>query len=459
VSDDVVRGRARRLFSLGTLSTSVGGSYLWELVRRPFRSTSDAETSLLEAHIRNAQRLVEGSTELRGAFTKLVQMLSMRQDILPQEALDVLAAVRSSVPPMPFARVRTVLEDELGGAVEARFAAFDPVAVAAASLGQVHRATLPDGTLVAVKVQYPGIDRSVRQDVQNLKALIRIMTGIARDVLRQDVDTREVARELEARLQEELDYRREAANLDRFRALFADDAEVVVPHVHADYTTARVLTMDWMDGYPIEQIMGPGIDASLKDWAAMKFFRLFFRQLLEFGEMQTDPHPGNYLLTHHPHLVMLDFGSVCVLEPDVRRGYVRLARALAANDDGEIGAAGLALGFVRRDPTTFVRLMRLAAEPLMCDALFDPRDYDVVARATEALQIKLGSEPVQAPGHHVFISRALIGMDGYLRAFGTVRNWHRLFREILDDLPADSGSVDEGVAGLRESGGGEEPPG
>jgi predicted unusual protein kinase regulating ubiquinone biosynthesis (AarF/ABC1/UbiB family) len=156
---------------------------------------------------------------------------------------------------------------------------------------------------------------------------------------------------------------------------------------------------------------------------------------------------------------MLDFGSVCVLDPAVRRGYVRLARALAANDDEEIGAAGITLGFVRHDPTTFVRLMRLAAEPLMRDARFDPRDYDVVARATEALQIKLGSEPLQAPGHHVFISRAMIGMDGYLRAFGTVRNWHRLFREILDALPAAPGSVDEGVAGFQQAGGSEEPTG
>jgi predicted unusual protein kinase regulating ubiquinone biosynthesis (AarF/ABC1/UbiB family) len=150
---DITSGRARRLFSVGSLTSAVGGSYLWQALKRPFQSDERAGDDLLATHIRNAERIVAGSTELRGAFMKLVQMLSMRTDLFPAEALDRLAIVQSSVPPMPWERVRGVLVDELGAGPEERFASFETEAFAAASLGQVHRATLHDGTAVVVKIQ------------------------------------------------------------------------------------------------------------------------------------------------------------------------------------------------------------------------------------------------------------------------------------------------------------------
>jgi predicted unusual protein kinase regulating ubiquinone biosynthesis (AarF/ABC1/UbiB family) len=151
---EITSGRARRLLSVGSLSSTVGGSYLWQVLKRPFQSNERADESLLAAHIRNAERIVSGSSELRGAFMKLVQMLSTRTDLFPSEALERLAVVQSQVPPMPWERVRTVLVEELGGPPEERFASFETEAFAAASLGQVHRATLRDGTAVAVKIQY-----------------------------------------------------------------------------------------------------------------------------------------------------------------------------------------------------------------------------------------------------------------------------------------------------------------
>jgi predicted unusual protein kinase regulating ubiquinone biosynthesis (AarF/ABC1/UbiB family) len=435
---EIREGRARRLWSVGSLSGAIGGSYLWQLVRRPFRSEDDARESLLAAHVRNAERLIAGSSELRGAFTKLVQMLSMRSDLLPAEAIDVLAAARSAVPAMPFERVRGVLEAELHADVETLFTRLDPEAVAAASLGQVHRGVLPDGTDVAVKVQYPGVATSVGQDIQNAKALLRVLARVGREITRRPIDVDEVARELEERLLEELDYHREADNAEAFRTLLADDPEIVVPRVIRSHSAACVLTMTWVEGYPLEHVMAPGMDRRIQDWCAEKLFRLFYRQVLEFGVVQTDPHPGNYRVTHHPKLVMLDFGSVRRLDPEIRRGYVALGRALVDDDIAGIGAAGRQLGFVADDPSTFVDVMRLAAEPLRVDAPTDARDYDVVERATRALEIELDGAPVLAPGHHVFISRALLGLDGYLRAFGTRRNWHRILRELLD-APARDG--------------------
>jgi predicted unusual protein kinase regulating ubiquinone biosynthesis (AarF/ABC1/UbiB family) len=439
---EITAGRARRMLSVGGLTTAMGGSYLWQAIKRPFQSTERQDAALLDTHLRNARRLVERSTELRGAFTKLAQLLSMRNDLFPQEALDVLAAVQSSVPPMPWAKVRAVLKRELGAPPEERFGRIEHTAFAAASLGQVHRAELKSGKPVVVKVQYPGVADTVHQDIENVRALVRVFDGIARDVMRQAVDSAEVVRELEERLVEELDYRREADAMERFRALFADDPEVRIPHAHRRLSTRHVLTMERLEGYPLQDVMAPGVDQGLKDWTALKLFRLLWRQMFEFGLLHADPHPGNYLVTHHPTLGILDFGSVRAFEPEVRLGYLRVARGLLSGDADAVGAASVALGFVGpgQDPAPFVELLRIVCEPILVDRPFDPCDYDVIERGMRIAQITMSNQLYRAPGHQVFFLRALAGLDGYLKAFGTVRNWHRLFREIVAAMPDDRGS-------------------
>jgi len=434
---DITAGRARRMLSVGGLTTSVGGSYLWQVLKRPFQSTTQREATLLDTHIRNARRVVERSKELRGAFMKMAQLLSMRQDLFPAEALEVLSVVQSAVPPMPWAKVRRVLTAELGGPPEERFASIEHEAFAAASLGQVHRAELRGGRPVVVKVQYPGVADTVHQDIKNVRALVRVFDAIAHDVMRQDVDSKEVVRELEERLAEELDYRREADNVERFRKLLSSDHEVIIPRVHRKLSAGRVLTMDRLEGYPLQDIMAPGVDQELKDWVGVKLFRLLWRQVLEFGVLHADPHPGNYLVTHHPKIGILDFGSVRVFEPEIRLGYLRMSRGLLAGDDAAAGAAAADLGFIQHgdDPAPFLELLRVVCEPILVDRPYDPRDYDVMERGLRASQITLSHGLYRAPGHQVFLLRALLGLDGCLRTFGTVRNWHRLFRDIVDAVP------------------------
>ena len=432
---DITSGRARRLLSVGSLTSAVGGSYLWQVLKRPFQSSEQAGEDLLAAHIRNAERIVAGSTELRGAFMKLVQMLSMRTDLFPAEALDRLAVVQSSVPPMPYERVREVLVAELGAPPESKFRRFEREAFAAASLGQVHRAELADGSKVAVKVQYPGVDATVHQDLKNVRALVKALTTVVRDVMRQDFDREEVVRELETRLAEELDYEREARNVERFRRLFASDHEVVVPRVYPALSTKRVLTLELLEGYPLQDVMAPGVDEDLKRWLAEQLYRLFWRQVLEFGVLHADPHPGNYLVTHHPRIALLDFGSVRVFEPEIRRGYVRLARGLVAHDDAEIGAACRDLGFAKGDPAPVVAMMHVICEPLERDAPIDPASYDVVARGMQVGEIALAHRIFHAPGHPVFLLRALMGLDGYLKGLGATLNWHRIFRDVVSAIP------------------------
>jgi len=430
----LTQGRAKRVLKVGGVATSVGSSYLWESLRKPFRSSGDHQRALLDTHIRNAMRIVESSKELKGAFMKLVQMLSMRDDILPAEALDVLSIVQSQVPPMDYSEIRQQLANELGGEPENLFATFETEAFAAASLGQVHRATLPSGELVVVKVQYPGVEETVDQDLRNLKALLNTFTLIGRDVMQQEIDHSEVIEELEQRLSEELDYENEARNNRRFQKMFADDPEVEIPAVYPEFSSRRVLTMGLLEGYPFADILKRGVDQTLKDWVAIKYFRMVWRQVFEFGVLHTDPHPGNYLVTYHPHIGMLDFGSIRIFPPKIRKAYLGMAAAMLDADDDAMAIHLLRLGFIGKndDPAAMIRMMRIFCEPILEDREFDPRDYDSMEKAMEIAQIGFENRQFRAPGHRLFLGRALVGLDSYLKQLGTVANYHRLFAECVE---------------------------
>jgi predicted unusual protein kinase regulating ubiquinone biosynthesis (AarF/ABC1/UbiB family) len=431
----LARGRVKRAVRVGELATTVGSAYLWEALKSPFRSADKQKQALLDTHIRTAMRIVESSKELKGAFMKLVQMLSMRDDILPGEALSVLSVVQSQVPPMDYADIRAQVKRELGKPPEQLFARFDEQAFAAASLGQVHRAALRDGTEVVVKVQYPGVDETVEQDLSNIKALLQVLTRIGRDVMQQNIDNREVYQELEERLHEELDYVNEAKNIALFQRMFADDDEVLIPHVFPEYCSRRVLTMSLIEGYPLADILKPGIDQEMKDWLAIKYFRVTWRQIFEFGTLHTDPHPGNYLVTFHPKLALLDFGSIRIFPEPIRRGYLGLAVALLKRDARAMQRHLVTLGFLDAgdDAAAMGEILRLVFEPVLVDRTYDPAEYDSLQRGMEVAQIGLKHRLFKAPGHRVFLLRALIGLDAYLKQLGTVANWHRVFKECVAD--------------------------
>jgi predicted unusual protein kinase regulating ubiquinone biosynthesis (AarF/ABC1/UbiB family) len=435
-SKPMARGRTKRVLKVGELATSVGSSYIWQALRSPFRTADKRREALLDAHIRNALRIVERSKELKGAFMKLVQMLSMRDDILPAEALQVLSVVQSQVPPMEYEEIRDQIKRELGGDPEDLFASFDREAFAAASLGQVHRAVLKSGEDVVVKVQYPGVDETVQQDLSNVKALLHTFTMIGRDVMRQKIDQSDVYRELEERLHEELDYINEAKNIALFQKMFRDDPEVIIPEFYPDFSSRRVLTMSFLEGYPFADILKPGVDQTMKDWVAIKYFRVVWRQIFEFGILHTDPHPGNYLITYHPKLAILDFGSIRIFPEEIRAAYHSLAAAIMRRDEKRMTKCFVQLGFLDEDenPKPMVRIMDIVFEPVLKDAPYDPRDYDSLERSMEIASIGLENRLFKAPGHRVFLARALMGLDAYLKQLGTVANWHRIFKECVESV-------------------------
>jgi predicted unusual protein kinase regulating ubiquinone biosynthesis (AarF/ABC1/UbiB family) len=425
------------MLRVGGLTTTVGSSYIWQTLKRPFQSVERRERALLETHLRNAQRLVERSTELRGAFTKLVQLLSMRSDLLPAETLKVLSTVQSSVPPMSYDVISRQVATELGAEPESLFARFETQAFAAASLGQVHRAVLKTGEPVVVKVQYPGVEETVEQDLRNLQTLLHALARIVHDVMRQDFDPSDVYRELEQRLHEELDYIHEANNVALFQRMFADDPDVVIPRVYPDLGSRRVLTLEEVIGYPISDILTPGVDQELKDWLAIKYYRVLWRQIFEFGVLHTDPHPGNYLVTYHPKLGILDFGSIRIFPEEIRQAYFRLARAILDRDEAVMAHSMVELGFLdpEADPAPLIRILDIIFEPVLEDREYDPREFDSVERGMKIAAISLQHRIFKAPGHRVFLERALLGLDAYLKQLGTVANWHRVYRECLESVP------------------------
>ena len=431
-------GRARRAVRIGGLASQVGSSYLWSTLRRPFLDKIERDREMLATHIRNAGRIVESSKHLRGAFLKLIQMLSMRTDLFPEEAIDILKTTRSEVPAMDHATIVEQVKRELGRRPEQLFARFEPEAFAAASLGQVHRARLRSGEEVAVKVQYPGIDRTVDQDLGNVRLLLRAFGAIARDVMRQQVDTRAIYNELEARLKEELDYENEARNIAEFRRLLADDPEIMLPRVVSELSSRRVLTMTYLDGYQLSDLLTPAADAELRHWVACKYYVLVWRQILEFGVLHTDPHPGNYLVTYHPKLGMLDFGSIRRFPETVRRAGVRFARGLVGHDDRAVAQALVTLGYLDRDhnPRPMLKIIHILFEPMLIDREYDPAEYDAMAKAAEVSEIAFKHRLYRSPSHSVFLLRALIGLDGIIKGLASRANYRRLFISCVERASA-----------------------
>ncbi|MBM4255183.1 MAG: AarF/ABC1/UbiB kinase family protein [Deltaproteobacteria bacterium] len=432
-SPRITKGRAKRALQVGSLTTSVGSSYVWHALKRPFQSPATKDQELFDLHLKNAMRIVESSRELRGAFMKLVQMLSMRDDIFPTEALNILSVVQSSVPPMEYSLIREQIKTELGKYPEQLFKTFDHDAFAAASLGQVHKATLKNGKTVVVKVQYPGVDETVEQDLKNLKALLQVFTTMTRDVLRQKFDASEIYQEMEERLREELDYVNEANNLALFQRLFADDTEVIIPRVYPDFSARRVLTMAHVEGYKLQDMFSAGVDQSLKDWLSVKYFQITWRQIIEFGVLHTDPHPGNYLVTYHPKIAMLDFGSVRIFPEEIRKGYLALASAILDRDERTMEACFITLGYLNagEDPKPLVKIMHLIFEPVLEDRVYDPHEFDSVSKTVEITNIGIENRVFNAPGHRLFLVRALWGLDSYIHQWRTITNWHRVFRECV----------------------------
>jgi predicted unusual protein kinase regulating ubiquinone biosynthesis (AarF/ABC1/UbiB family) len=340
-------GRSARLGGLvAGQSARWAGTQAANLVR----SQEEAEAATGERAAALARELVKQLGQLRGAAMKVGQVLSTVDfTAIPEsereEFKTTLAALRDDVPPLPFKKVRKLLEGELGGRVSDHFESFEEEAFAAASIGQVHRAVTLDGDAVAVKIQYPGVAEAVESDLRNLSLLLPLVKRLA-----PGLDVKALYGELRERIAEELDYELEAQNHRAVERAFRGHPSVHVPKVHTDLSSRRVLVTDLLAGRRFEDVKA--LDDAERDRFGEIVFRFYFSLLSRTRRVCGDPHPGNYLLLDDGRVGFLDFGLMRTLDPEFLEGERALARAVAAHDAEAVHATLAELGYLP-DPAAF----------------------------------------------------------------------------------------------------------
>ena len=342
----------------------IDGAKQWAQGKRP----SVGDLLLTPA---NARRITEKLANMRGAAMKLGQLMSMDTgDFFPPELTEILSRLRADAQHMPQGQLRNVLNQNWGRGWEKRFASFSFKPIAAASIGQVHRARTIDGRDLAIKVQYPGVRESIDSDVDNVGSLIKL-TGL----LPPGVEIDPMLAEAKAQLHEEADYGHEAAHLARFGELLAGDADFRVPGLHTDLTTADILAMDFVESIPVEDTAA--MDQPVRDRITRLLVDLLLRELFDFRLMQTDPNFANY--RYDPatgQLVLLDFGATRTVGEGISESYRQLLRAGMAGDRDGIRSAALSLGMIHHDApephkAAVLGMFETALSPLRIDAPFD----------------------------------------------------------------------------------------
>ncbi len=389
------------------------------MVAEGARRLADGERPSLDDLIltpANARRVTDQLANLRGAAMKLGQMLSLDAgDFLPRELSDILARLRSEAQHMPPAQLLKVLDRHWGKGWRLRFQRFEPRAFAAASIGQVHRATLPDGTKLAIKVQYPGVKASIDSDVDNVATLLRVSR-----LLPPTLDIAPLLAEAKRQLHDEADYAREAEYLRRFGTLLADDGDFIVPSMHVELSGADVLAMSFIEGRPIESLTDAPQDE--RDRVVRLLCSLNLRELFDFGVMQTDPNFANY--RYRPgdssdtgRIVLLDFGAARDLPVALRDGYRRLFAATLTGDVDAVREAALANGMIGTAAVTRHRaavdaMIAAVLGPFAADGAFDFGAPEFVATMRErGLTIAADREAWHTPAADLlFIQRKLGGI-------------------------------------------------
>jgi len=295
-------------------------------------------------HRRSAELAYRTAIELEGLLIKACQFLGTRADVLPEEYITVLSRLHDRVPARPFADMARIVEDELGRPLRSVFAVFDPRPLASASLAQVHRARLHDGRDVAVKVQYPEIAELVAIDIANLTFFINLLARLERNY-----DLRLIIREISKYVRLELDFEHEARNAERIRANLSHRVDVVIPQVLPEYSTKKVLVMQYVPGIKITDVDALHAAHIDKHAVARILSEIFCHQILIDGFFHADPHPGNILVQPGPKIVLLDFGLAKDFPPGFAQGVAQLTGAIIAQDKMAVTAAFHALGFRTRN--------------------------------------------------------------------------------------------------------------
>ncbi len=432
-NNDLITSTLGRLFKLGGLVGRVSVSVVGGQALNLLRSSPVQQVKTAENLIRNAGRIVETLGELKGAAMKVGQMLSLHENLLPPEVAAILSALQKEAPSVPFEvmehQVRSEIEhfDEL-------FASLEPNAFAAASIGQVHLGKLRDGRQVAVKIQYPEIDRIVRADLKNLKtflgALMQMITNI---------DFDEVWEEVRDRLFEELDYSREAEHMRRMAKLHSDIPNIVVPDVVDNASTKRILTMEYVEGISPREACTNAYSQTLKDRWGTALFEFTMRGLLKHLLLHADPNFANFAFLDDGRLIVYDYGCMKRVKADLAYGYAALLDAVIHNRKTDVPELLFNMGIYKKNGKLLPQQVTAPFVDLAADILREdpPYAFGEDAAIYENL-FDLGQTTWQAandivfPRDVVFIDRTLGGLFGNLSRLRATGRWRSLLQQYVD---------------------------
>lgn len=388
---------------------------------------------------RNAAALAQALGGLKGPLMKVAQLLATIPDVIPPEYAAELQKLQSEAPPMGAAFVKRRMIAELGAGWRERFASFDLHPAAAASLGQVHRAVAHDGSNLACKLQYPDMESAVEADLSQLQVLFAIqrqMDGA--------IDTREIAKEIGARVREELDYLREAKHAALYADILGDTPEVRVPPVIGELTTRRLLTMGWLEGTKL--LSHTGEDLVTRNRLGTAMFKAWWRPFSRHGVIHGDPHLGNYTVFSEggaaQGINLLDYGCIRIFPPGFVGGVVDLYRGLRDNEPARVVHAYETWGFkgLNKDLVETLNIWaRFIYGPLLDDRVrsiadgTSPSEYGrkQAFEVHQALKVK---GPVIVPREFVFMDRAAIGLGGVFLHLKAELNFHRLFEAEIENF-------------------------
>ena len=425
-------GRTQRNVVLATAATKAGGGYVVDRAKRVFADAERREQLDEARQLRTAEQVAETLGNLKGAMMKLGQMASYLDQGLPEPVRDALAQLQQDAPPMAPELAASVVRAELGADPDVVFAEWDPVPIAAASIGQVHRALTHDGRAVAVKVQYPGVDEAIRGDLDNAGLIFGAMRALF-----PGLDPKPLVQELRERITEELDYRLEAENQRLFADYYREHPFIGVPAVVDEHCSARVLTTELVVGARFDEVTTWSQDA--RDRAGEAIYRFVFGSLYRLGAFNGDPHPGNYVFGADGRVTFLDYGLVKRFTPGELRPFQDMIQAMvldrdvaafrrivqsvgllkADNDftDEQIGDYfGHFYEFVLEDaPLTMTQ--EYASETVK--RFFDTTgDHGEIMRAANV------------PGSMVIIQRINLGLYAVLGQLGATANWRHIAEEL-----------------------------
>ena len=425
MTDDEANRFSARAARYARVGANVGGVAARMGVRRLAGRTDGGNA--------NAAALAAALGGLKGPLMKVAQLMSTIPDLLPPEYAAELSQLQSNAPPMGAAFVKRRMQAELGPHWPARFASFDLAPAAAASLGQVHRATAKDGARLACKLQYPDMASAVEADLRQLQLLFALHRR-----LDPAIDTHEIAQEIGARVREELDYRREAKHAALYALMLAGTPEVRVPGVHADLSTGRLLTMDWLDGDPL--LTFKGHTQEVRDAIGIAMFKAWWLPFSRYGVIHGDPHLGNYsVFDGGAGINLLDYGCIRIFPPTFVGGVVDLYEGLKAGDEARIVHAYETWGFkgLKRDLIDVLNIWaRFIYGPLLEDRTRTIADGVAPGNYGRREAFRVHQElkkkgPVRVPREFVFMDRAAVGLGGVFLHLDARLNYYRLFNEAL----------------------------